>query len=290
MINISKTLILDSKKINKEIEKKIKNIYNAIFNEIYKKSKNKDPREIKKELVKLSKSSKYEQFCKKFAVTLAKKGVKWQKDTWLKLFKLAKKEGIIALKANYNDYEKKLIIKQTKDNFRLIKSLPKEIEKIIKQKSINELFREVALGKERRGHFESFLRSKNIKNARLIARTEVSKMQTALNEQRSRSLKSVCYIWRTSNDKRVRKSHRNMMNVVVFWRKDKEKPCLDKMFGNAGEFPNCRCRCEAIVIPNIQLKNSNYKVYNYKIQKIVTLTKKELFEKIEKAMNKENPF
>ena len=32
-----------------------------------------------------------------------------------------------------------------------------------------------------------------------------------------------------------------MNGVIVFWRPDNQKPLLDKMRGNAGEFPNCRC-------------------------------------------------
>ncbi|MGN5479510.1 phage minor head protein [Cupriavidus basilensis] len=52
------------------------------------------------------------------------------------------------------------------------------------------------------------------------------------------SIGSPGYFWRTSGDKDVRDSHRDMEGKFVEWDKP---PTLDGMTGHAGCFPNCRC-------------------------------------------------
>lgn len=275
----------------KDVERLINKIYKKVFNEVFKNNKNLDINKVKRRLIEFSNSKKYEEFCDKFSRELAKKGIKWKKDTWKKLYKVAKKEGVIALKSNYTDYQKKVMEKAIKENFKMIKSIPEKIMKVLKEKSVKELINEVALGKTDRGSFKKFLEEKKVKNAELIARTETAKLQTIIQKERATKLGSVCYIWRTSNDRRVRQSHKNMNGVVVFWRDDdEEKPYLDKMYGNAGEFPNCRCDCDSIVLPKIQLTSNSYRVYNYKTQKINKIPKNKLLNMIELAQEEENIF
>lgn len=55
-------------------------------------------------------------------------------------------------------------------------------------------------------------------NAQMIARTEVSKASTALTRARCDDLGINWYVWRTSEDQRVRDSHRKMDNVLISWR------------------------------------------------------------------------
>ena len=61
-----------------------------------------------------------------------------------------------------------------------------------------------------------------------------------------------------------------------------EKPLLDNMRGNAGEFPNCRCSPEPIFDEN-DLTKSNYKVYDYRNHKIINMSKKELIQALQKG-------
>lgn len=275
----------------RDVEKEINKIYKKVFNEVFKNNKNLDIDKAKKKLIEFSSSKKYEEFCNKFSKELAKKNIKWKKDTWKKLYKVAKKEGVISLKSNYTDYQKKVMKKAVKENFKMIKSIPEKIMKVLKEKGVKELVNEVALGKTDRGSFKKFLEEKKVKNAELIARTETAKLQTIIQKERATNLGSVCYIWKTSNDRRVRESHRRMNNVVVFWRDDEEeKPHLDNMYGNAGEFPNCRCDCSSIVLPKVQLTRNSYKVYNYKTEKIEQISKKKLLEMIEEAQENEEIF
>lgn len=275
----------------KDVEKLIDRIYKKVFNEVFKNNKNLNINKAKSQLVEFSSSKKYEEFCNKFSKELAKKNIKWKKDTWKKLYKVAKKEGVISLKSTYTNYQKKVMEKAVKENFKMIKSIPEKIMKVLKEKSVNELINEVALGKSNRGTFKKFLEEKKVKNAELIARTETAKLQTIIQKERATKLGSVCYVWKTSNDRRVRESHKNMNNVIVFWRdEENEKPHLDNMYGNAGEFPNCRCDCDSVVLPKIQLTSNSYKVYNYKTERLNRVSKKELLEMIEKAQGDEEIF
>ena len=87
---------------------------------------------------------------------------------------------------------------------------------------------------------------------KLIARTEVSRSETALTRARAEDLDIQAYVWETVRDQRVRFSHKNLQGVIVFW-DDPPQPeeligehtTLSK--GNAGEFPNCRCLCAPLV-------------------------------------------
>lgn len=82
-------------------------------------------------------------------------------------------------------------------------------------------------------------------HAKLIARTETSKASTALTRARAESAGISWYIWKTSEDARVRGSHRHMDNVIVAWNDPPSPEALIHMknYGHyhAGEFPNCRC-------------------------------------------------
>jgi SPP1 gp7 family putative phage head morphogenesis protein len=80
----------------------------------------------------------------------------------------------------------------------------------------------------------------------LIARTETAKASTALTEARSEDLGLDWFEWETSEDQRVRYSHRNMDKVLVNW---KDLPFPEALVGEKstlgryapGAAPNCRC-------------------------------------------------
>lgn len=81
--------------------------------------------------------------------------------------------------------------------------------------------------------------------ARLIARTETSKAQTALTRTRAEAIGIHWYEWKTSEDQRVRNSHRHMQGVLVRF---DAPPAPEALIGmksqghyNAGDIYNCRC-------------------------------------------------
>ena len=274
--------------LSKEIERKIEKIYNKVFTEVFSKSRvaalTKGERvRILSTIEILESSEAYDKFAKKFAKELAKLGIKHQRGIWRKYYKAAKKMHNVAIPLTYEAWEFELMSKAVKHNFTMIKSIPKEMVKIMEHRYTSKLIEEVAKGKLPRGNFMKELAKHGHKNAKLIARTETSKLQSSIIENRAKDIGSVAYIWLASNDKRTRPSHKAMNGVVVFWRDNElEKPFLDNMYGNAGEFPNCRCAPEPIFDKN-DLTKSTYKVYNYNTHKIISMSKSQLLYHLENS-------
>lgn len=144
-----------------------------------------------------------------------------------------------------------LINDQLLENAALIKTLPNDIaEKVVK-----DIADEALKGKRARS-IEKIIMQETDKHsrasARLIARTEVAKTQSALTRVRAQSLDMQWYVWRTALDgNRVRPSHRLMEGVLVNWNDPPSPESLagEKSAGNyhAGNIWNCRCFSEVLV-------------------------------------------
>ncbi len=86
----------------------------------------------------------------------------------------------------------------------------------------------------------------------MLARTEVSSTATSISEARAAHLSLPAYEWLSSEDRRVRPSHRLMDHVIVFWR---DPPAPEALKGirsrlghyHAGKAPACRCDANVIV-------------------------------------------
>ncbi len=88
---------------------------------------------------------------------------------------------------------------------------------------------------------------KNIRDYEIarLARTEVAKSATAITQVRAQNIGLNWYQWLTSEDARVRPSHRKMNLVLVNWN---DPPAPELLVGmksegqyHAGEIYNCRC-------------------------------------------------
>ena len=241
--------------MNRRTERLINKIYQEVFKKVFTKQRivqasKGQSQNVYSSLLQLQNSKQYEEFAKKFAKKLASAGLSNQKGLWKKYYQAAKAKHYIGIPDTYSQYELQLLQQIVQHNFKMIKSIPQHVMSVYEQKDIQTAIEAVAQGKVGRKAFETQLKQHGAKNARLIARTESAKLQTAIDEHRATSLGSVCYQWLSSKDKRTRPSHRAMNNVIVFWRPDSQKPLLDKMRGNAGEFPNCRCTPIAILDEN----------------------------------------
>lgn len=271
--------------MSKIVEKQIKEIYNAVFKKVFTRENLRrlsqgSKSEIDLTIGKLASSSGYEEFAKKFSLELAKKGLNSQKGIWRKYFEAARSKHYIGLPKTFNEYENKTLEKAVQQNFKMIKSIPDEIMKMLNYKYMTTLIEQTIKGTKPRGAFKKELQKHGATNAEVIARTEAAKLQTVVLESRATDIGSVAYIWLASKDKRTRKSHREMDGVVVFWKF--EKPLLDEMRGHAGQFPNCRCSPEPIFDED-DLTKSNYRVYNYKTDNVINMTKKELLEALKRG-------
>jgi len=87
--------------------------------------------------------------------------------------------------------------------------------------------------------------------AALIARTETAKASTALTRARAEEIGSSWYVWRTSEDQRVRLSHRWMDGVLCPFADDPHPEVLagerDEGAYAPGEIFNCRCSAEPLL-------------------------------------------
>lgn len=269
--------------MNKQVEKEINKIYEEVFKKVFKTAKKEgkllNRKEVAKIILKLENSEKYKEFADKFAKSLAKKGLSHQRGIWKKFYKAAKSKKHIALPSKYTDFELMQFKKAILHNKKLIQSIPNEVMEVYKFKYVKTLVKQVVKGSIGRGSFEKVLKESGAKRAKLIARTETAKLQTTIMENRATDLGSICYEWLSSNDPRTRESHRRMNGVIVFWRNDSQKPILDNMQGNAGEFPNCRCSALPIFDED-DLSKSNYQIYDYRNHTIRTVTRFELLQYI----------
>lgn len=264
--------------MNKSIERQITKIYNSVFKKVFTQT---IVRELQKgdkdafieKITKIENSKVYDKFCKDFSIKLAKKGLAQERGLWRKYFKASKKAGLIAIDYTYKEYELKLFEKAVKHNFKMIKSIPQEVFKTFKEKAVQNVLNNVVRGSVGRRTFELALAEHGAKKAKVIARTETAKLQSAITEYRATSLGSVAYFWRASKDRRTRPSHKEMEYVIVFYRGQEQKPLRDGMRGNAGEFPNCRCNMTPI-FSSRDLPKNTYKVYDYRTDKIEVMPKK----------------
>lgn len=273
--------------MNKRVEQVINNIYKTIYKKVFDKSgttellKN-NVQSIVNTIANIELSDEFNKYVKRVSEALAKIGIRQDKRLWRKFYEKAKQAHYIGLPRTWKDFEEKILRDAILHNFKMIRSIPQSVLKLVEYDYANILIKEVAEGKLSRGAFERKMAEHGHKNAKLIARTETAKLQTAILENRALNLGSVAYEWLSSNDKRTRKSHRAMNGVIVFWRQDSEKPLLDNMRGNAGEFPNCRCTPQPLFDVD-DLTKSYYKIYDYRTDTVHTINRSNLLNALEKG-------
>lgn len=183
------------------------------------------------------------------------------------------------------------ILEKFNENVNKIKDVPMELTKILRKAYLN--------GEGLRGtEFEKLVYERMKKRAKLIVRTESSKINAAFTEVRAKALNIKGYIWSSSGDKRVRDSHNKLDGVLIFWndpptfRSISKKGNTSEMVGNAGEFPNCRC----VSLPVFELEDISFPIkvaerailtdkyvgknkYNLTVKGIRTYTKAQFIEK-----------
>ena len=125
-----------------------------------------------------------------------------------KLFRALQKEMQMQIGARIRD-----IVQQ---NSSLISSIPRKLTPGMSKLAL-EGYRSGKRAAEIAEEMKAKLPAECRNRARLIARTETAKASTALVQSRAESLGLKFYIWRTSEDERVRDSHKAMDGVVCLW-------------------------------------------------------------------------
>lgn len=131
-----------------------------------------------------------------------------------------------------------------RENARLISSLPVKAAEMLANEVMTAQQRGARPGtiaRHIRQRFPELLRSR----VHLIARTETAKASTALTQARCDDLNIQWYLWKSSEDARVRISHRKMNDVLIPWAHAPSPEALvgEKSYGHyhSGSTFNCRC-------------------------------------------------
>ena len=157
-------------------------------------------------------------------------------------------------------------------NSKLIRTLPEAVAEqvtayIAKEQQKGRRASEIA------GEITRLFPEKTRARAELIARTEVSKASTALIQARSELLGLRWYVWRTSEDQRVRDSHELMEGVIIAWSNPPSPEALnqERSYGHyhAGNTFNCRCYPEPLV--EVEAIRWPHKVYYQNRIQMMTL-------------------
>ena len=130
----------------------------------------------------------------------------------------------------------KTLEKLMREQVALIQSIPLEAAERVHKLVTENLYQNARANEIAKKIMETESVAKS--RATLIARTEIARASSVLVETRAKHVGSEGYVWRTSKDLLVRKSHKEMDGKFIKW---SEPPTLDKMTGHAGCFPNCRC-------------------------------------------------
>jgi SPP1 gp7 family putative phage head morphogenesis protein len=149
------------------------------------------------------------------------------------------------------------------ENARLISSIPADVREHLNHEIMRyqqEGLRPEAVAKMLRKRIPELTKSR----AALIARTEVSKADTAMTRYRSEDLEIDWYMWQTAEDGRVRVSHRKMDKVLCRWDTPPPPEILagEKSEGNYGPGEIYNCRCIALPVVSLDVISWPSKVYN----------------------------
>ena len=132
-----------------------------------------------------------------------------------------------------------ILVATTRQNVSLIKSIPEEYFKKIE----SIVFTGTTQGRVASSIIEEIRKTNNgnLKRAKVIARDQSSKLNSALNQQRQQNLGVEEYIWRTAGDERVRDSHKSKNGKIYRW----DDPPADT--GHPGQDIQCRCVAQPII-------------------------------------------
>jgi len=132
-----------------------------------------------------------------------------------------------------------ILLATTQENVGLIRTIPEEYFKKLE----TVVYTGTTQGRNAGSMIKEIVRIGKVteRRAKLIARDQTSKMNSALNQHRATNLGSEEYVWRTAQDDRVRDTHRSKNGKTFRW----DKPPKDT--GHPGEDIQCRCIAQPVI-------------------------------------------
>lgn len=226
---------------------------------------NPDIETIKSVLNQMARSKEYKQFAENTALNMVTQLFSDTGRTWRQAAAAnSKGKSIYAvLQEELRGKSGEYLNEQIKCNANMIKTLPDDIAADVTRYVANETTkgrRKEDIAAEIAKKFPEQTKARSD----LIARTEVSKTQSAITEGRCRLFGVNWYVWRavggSGGDGRTRKSHRGLSGVLVAW---DDPPAPEDLFPtvsksgkryrntlghyHAGCCPNCRCYAEPVI-------------------------------------------
>jgi SPP1 gp7 family putative phage head morphogenesis protein len=160
------------------------------------------------------------------------------------------------------------------ENAQLIKTVPLNLSLSL-TKHIQEQFIKGVRAEEIVKQIRPKLNNLKAYQINRIARTEVAKADTAITRVRAQAIGLNWYQWQTSEDARVRQSHKKMDLVLVNWN---DAPSPEQLIGeqseghyHAGNIYNCRC----VALPILSLDEIHWPCKVFYSNSIHLLTRKQ---------------
>lgn len=265
------------RRIERGYNRALKSITNQITSAI---GETDNPYKIVRVLKQISNQKPYKEYCESLAMKMVTNVFNDSGKTWRQAARnssLSRDVYQAIMEELKNPKIRLAVIEQISNNAKLISTLPSDIADFC-----TTYIQEASMGGKRASDIAkellSLIPDKSKARIDVIARTETSKASTALTMARAESLGLDWYIWRTSQDARVRKSHDHMEDVLINWKNppSPERLVGQKSVGNyhAGNIYNCRCYPEPVV--DIEFIRFPHKVY-YNNQ-IVSMTKQDFLK------------
>lgn len=240
-----------------QIERSYQSAIRKIMHLTEKELKNaKKPQDIVKIIRNITKRNEFNELCETAVNKMATSTQTNVSKDWKSAARRSGKSRLIyqALKKSANKELSEFLKKAKLENIDLIKSIPKDIaEKFVDyiQKQAKKGVRSEDITKSLAEKYQEVSYNK----IKTIARTETAKMNSGIIKAQSKSVGIDWYTWKSGNDGRVRKSHRNMNGVLCSYSKppNPEKLSGEKSYGNynAGDTYNCRCYAEPVIDNNL---------------------------------------
>lgn len=243
-----------------EIKKRIDDAYeksmNKITSEIQSRTKGIiSVEEIIRVLKEMYNEKSFIEYSEQIAHRMAIQVINENAKTWRQAAQGSNLKLYRALRKNLNNNIGVRVQNQIIENAYYIRTLPHDLAQDVTTYVARETMkgrRPEAIEKEIEKMFPEHTKAR----AKLIARTEVSKTQSAVVEERAREYGINWYVWRPvggeRGDGRTRLSHRKMSGVLVNWN---NAPSPEALIGikstlgryHAGCAPNCRCYAEPVI-------------------------------------------
>lgn len=151
------------------------------------------------------------------------------------------------------------------ENASLIRTLPTSVAKQVSEYTMREALKG-RRPEDIEGEITKLFPRRSKARAKLIARTEVSKAQSALIQSDCELIGVDWYIWHSTHDQRARYSHQKMDGIICSWH---DPPNPEKLFPgprskpygeyHPGDTFNCRCYPEPLVTKS-QIIQNTYRV------------------------------